>query len=171
MTLYRNGMPKYNALQPMAISLRPYQDYDRDFLFKLYASTRMDEIAPFGWPPVQQEAFLRMQFTAQQQWYSMSYAQAGHQIIEQDGVPIGRLMVSREKPAAVLVDIALLPEHRGKGIGGALIRDLIRQCDQQKLPLQLQVLKTNPALRLYERLGFLRTAEDQIYIQMERQPK
>jgi ribosomal protein S18 acetylase RimI-like enzyme len=155
----------------MTISLRPYQENDRDFLFKLYASTRVDEIAPFGWPAAQQEAFLRMQFTSQQQWYSMSYAQAEHQIIEQDGAPIGHLMVSREKQAATLVDIALLPEHRGKGIGGALVRELIEQCDQQKLPLRLQVLRTNPALRLYERLGFLRTAEDQVYIQMERPTK
>jgi len=155
----------------MTISLRLYKGSDRDFLFKLYASTRVEEIAPFGWPPAQQEAFLRMQFTAQQQWYSTSYAQAEHQIIEQDGAPIGRMMVSREKQAATLVDIALLPEHRGKGIGGGLIRELIGQCDQQKLPLRLQVLRTNPAIRLYERLGFLRTAEDQIYIQMERPPK
>ena len=154
----------------MTISLRPYHEHDRDFLFQLYASTRLDEIAPFGWPPAQQEAFLRMQFTAQQQWYSMSYAQAEHQIIEENGVPIGRMMVSRAKPAAVLVDIALLPAHRGKGIGTGLVRNLIAQCDQQKLPLRLQVLRTNPALRLYERLGFVRTAEDQIYIQMERSP-
>jgi ribosomal protein S18 acetylase RimI-like enzyme len=155
----------------MTISLRPYQEYDRDFLFKLYASTRADEIAPFGWPPAQQEAFLRMQFTAQQQWYTMSYAQAEHHIVEQDGVPIGRLMVSRKPPAAVLVDIALLPEHRGKGIGGGLVRDLIQQCNREKFPLRLQVLKTNPAQRLYERLGFLRTGEDQMYIQMEKQPE
>ena len=154
----------------MMISLRPYQEFDRDFLFKVYASTRADEIAPFGWPPAQQEIFLRMQFTAQQQWYSMSYAQAEHQIIELDGVAIGRIMVSRQKPAAVLLDIALLPEHRGQGIGGKLLRELIQQCNHEKLPLRLQVLRTNPALRLYERLGFTRTSEDQVYIQMERQP-
>ncbi len=155
---------------PMTISLRPYQDYDREFLFKLYASTRADEIAPFGWPPAQQEAFLRMQYTAQQRWYSMSYAQAEHHIIEQEGVPIGRLMVSRQPSFVVLVDIALLPEHRGKGIGGGLVRDLIQQCNQARLPLRLQVLKANPALRLYERLDFTRRGEDQIYIQMERPP-
>jgi ribosomal protein S18 acetylase RimI-like enzyme len=154
----------------MTIALRAYEDCDRDFLFRLYASTRAQEIAPFGWPPAQQEAFLLMQFTAQQRWYSMSYEQAEHQIIEQEGVPIGRIMVLRQPPAAVLVDIALLPEHRGKGIGGELIRQVIQQCDQQKLPLRLQVLRGNPALRLYERLGFVRTQEDQIYIHLERPP-
>jgi ribosomal protein S18 acetylase RimI-like enzyme len=154
----------------MTIALRSYQEPDRDFLFRLYSSTRAEEIAPFGWPPAQQEAFLRMQFTAQHRWYSMNYEQAEHQIIEQEGVPIGRIMAWRQPPAAVLIDIALLPEHRGKGIGGELIRQLIQQCDQQRLPLRLQVLKGNPALRLYERLGFVRTQEDQIYIHMERLP-
>jgi GNAT superfamily N-acetyltransferase len=154
----------------MNIALRPYRAEDEPFLFQLYAGTRLHEIAPFGWPAAQQEAFLRMQFTAQQRWYAMAYPQAEHHIIEQEGIAIGRMMVSRQQTAAVLVDIALLQEHRGKGVGGGLVQQLIRQCDQEKLPLQLQVLRTNPALRLYERLGFLRTGEDQIYIQMEKQP-
>ena len=152
----------------MTISLRPFRADDQEFLFRLYAGTRIHEIAPFGWPEAQQQAFLRMQFGAQQRWYESAYAGAEHQIIEQDGFSIGRLMVLRQLPAVVLVDIALLPEHRGRGIGGDLIRQLIRQCDQEKIPLRLQVLKGNPALRLYERLGFTRTGEDQMYIQMER---
>jgi ribosomal protein S18 acetylase RimI-like enzyme len=159
----------------MSISLRPFRPEDQDFLFRLYASTRMHEIAAFGWPAAQQEAFFRMQFTAQQRWYAATYAQAEHQIVEQDGQPIGRTMVEREntlggKGIALLVDISLLAEHRGRGIGGKIVRDLIEQCRGDGTTLKLQVLQTNPALRLYERLGFLRTGEDQMYIQMERRP-
>jgi ribosomal protein S18 acetylase RimI-like enzyme len=154
----------------MAISLRTYRDGDQDFLFTLYASTRMHEIAPFGWPAAQQEAFLRMQFSAQQRWYESAYGGAEHQIVEQDGQPVGRLMVLRKKESALLVDISLLAEHRGQGIGGGLVRELIQQCTRDCATLQLQVMKTNPALRLYERLGFVRTGEDQMYIQMERRP-
>lgn len=154
----------------MNISLRPCHVDDDPFLFQLYSSTRLEEIAPFGWPQAQQESFLRMQFTARQRWYAMSYPGAEHHIIERDGAAIGRMMVFRQPPAAVLVDIALLPEHRGKGIGGGLVQQLIRQCGQEKLPLRLQVLRTNPALRLYERLGFIPIGGDQIYIEMERQP-
>lgn len=81
----------------MAISLRTCRPADQEFLFTLYASTRMQEIAPFGWPAAQQEVFLRMQFSAQQRWYESAYAQSEHQIVEQDGQPVGRLMVLRKK--------------------------------------------------------------------------
>ena len=154
----------------MNVSLRPYREDDEDFLFELYASTRVQEIAPLGWPEAQQRAFLRMQYGAQQRWYRSMYAQAEHRIIELEGRAIGRFMVLHEPERAVLVDISLLPEQRGRGIGGELIRRLIQQCVQNNIALRLQVLKSNPALRLYERLGFIQTGEDQMYFQMERRP-
>ena len=112
-----------------------------------------------------------MQFSAQQRWYESAFGKSEHQIVEQNGQPVGRLMVLREKGSALLVDISLLAEHRGQGIGGGLIRELIQQCARDGATLKLQVLKTNPALRLYERLGFTRTSEDQLYLQMERRPE
>ena len=154
----------------MTISLRPFRPDDQEFLFKLYASTRLHEIGGFGWPAAQQEMFLRMQFNAQYRSYEAAYGRAEHQIVEQDGQPVGRIMVLWEKDFALLVDIALLAEHRGQAIGGNLLRDLIQKCSRAKLPLRLQVLKTNPALRLYQRLGFVSTGEDQMYNQMERRP-
>ena len=152
----------------MTISLRPFRPDDQEFLFELYASTRLHEIAGFGWPAGQQEMFLRMQFNAQYRSYEAAYGQAEHQIVELDGKPVGRIMVLWQKDFALLVDIALLAGHRGKAIGGDLLRELIQKCTSAGVPLRLQVLKTNPALRLYERLGFSRTGEDQMYIQMER---
>ena len=154
----------------MTISLRPFRPGDQEFLFELYASTRLHEIAGFGWLAAQQEMFLRMQFNAQYRSYESAYGQAEHQIVEHDGKPIGRIMVLWEKDFALLVDIALLAEQRGQGIGGGLLRELIQQSKRQRLPLRLQVLKTNSALRLYQRLGFTSTGEDQMYIQMERRP-
>jgi ribosomal protein S18 acetylase RimI-like enzyme len=154
----------------MTISLRPFHPDDQEFLFELYASTRLHEIAGFGWPPTQQEMFLRMQFNAQYRSYEAAYGQAEHQIVEQDSKPVGRIMVLWEKDFALLVDIALLAEYRGRAIGGELLHDLIRKCTSAGVPLRLQVLKTNPALRLYQRLGFATTGEDQMYIQMERRP-
>jgi ribosomal protein S18 acetylase RimI-like enzyme len=151
--------------------LRPSLPEDREFLFRLYASTREHELRAFGWPPAQQEAFLRMQFNAQQQWYAATYSTAENQIIEKDHEPIGRMIVQREADIWRLVDISLLPEHRGRGIGGELVRTLIQQCGESGAVLRLQVLNTNPAQRLYTRLGFIKTGQDQIYTQMEVRPQ
>ena len=154
----------------MEASLRPAQPEDREFLFKAYASTRLEELAPLGWGPAQQEAFLRMQFNAQQNWYATAYPKSQQQIVMLDEASIGQMIVNREAGAATLVDISLLPEHRGRGIGAALLRDLIEQCGKEGLLLRLQVLKTNPAARLYERLGFRKTGADDLYQQMEKLP-
>jgi ribosomal protein S18 acetylase RimI-like enzyme len=154
----------------MKPELRPLLAEDGDFLFRLYASTRADEVAAFGWPAPQQEAFLRMQFNMQRRWYETAYSQAEHTIIELEDQPVGRMIVLRGQNSWQLIDISLLPEYRGRGIGGELIRALIHECAETGAVLQLQVLRNNPAIRLYNRLGFTSTAEDQIYIQMELRP-
>lgn len=153
------------------IQLRPSLPEDREFIFRLYASTRVEELRALGWSAVQQEAFLRMQFNAQQQWYAATYSTAENQIIEKNHEAIGRMIVQREPILWRLLDISLLPEHRGQGIGGELIRALIEECRKSGAVLNLQVLNTNPAQRLYIRLGFIKTGEDQIYTQMELRPQ
>lgn len=154
----------------MNIELRPFSSDNQDFLYQLYASTRLEEIAQFGWNAAQQEAFLRMQFNAQQQWYEMAYPGADHQIILVDGKPVGRILVFREAGAYRLVDIALLPEYRSRGMGTQLLRDLITKSQNERVPLRLQVLKTNRARQLYQRLGFQEIGDDGMYSQMEKKP-
>ena len=155
----------------MNLALRLASPSDQDFLFQLYASIRQEEIAPFGWPAQQQEMFLRMQFNAQQRWYEQAYSRASHHIILLDEKPAGRIMVLRQDGRNHLVDIALLPEFRNQGIGTQLLKDLIAKSDQEAIPVGLQVLRTNvKAIRLYERLGFTKSGEDQMYLQMERKP-
>lgn len=152
----------------MNITLRPFSGEYQDFLFHLYASTRLHEIASLGWSPAQQEVFLRMQFNAQQRWYEAAFTEAEHQLIflEPEGLPVGRMLVTRDQNKNHLVDIALLSEHRGKGIGSQLLQELIAESRRKGVPLTLQVFKTNPAARLYERLGFTKSGEDQMYYQM-----
>lgn len=154
----------------MNFALKPYSPDDQDFLFRLYADTRTQEMSLFGWPAAQQETFLRMQFNAQQHWYGMAYSGGDHQIVLVEGQPVGRILVFRESGANRLVDIALLAPFRGHGIGTQLLRDLIGKSSQENLPVALQVLKNNPARHLYERLGFVITGEDGMYYQMERKP-
>lgn len=150
--------------------LRSVQPEDEDFLFQLYASTREGEFTALGFDRAQIEPLLRMQFAAQRQWYQRAYPGSDHQIAMLDGASVGRMMVHRTADAWVLVDIALLPAHRGKGVGGTLLRRLLDESAEKGLPVRLQVLKNNPAARLYERLGFTITGEDQMYRHMERKP-
>lgn len=152
----------------MNLSLRPFSRDDQSFLFQLYASTRQEELSAFGWTAVQQEAFLRMQFNAQQQWYGMAYPGADHQIILVEEKPVGRILVFREAGAYRLVDIALLSEYRSRGMGTQLLRELIAKSQNERLPLRLQVLKTNRARQLYQRLGFQEIGDDGMYTQMEK---
>ena len=68
--------------------------------------------------------FCRMQFNAQTADYRTNYPDASFQIIERDGVAAGRLLVRRSDDAVHVIDIALLPEHRGAGIGTKLLKEL-----------------------------------------------
>jgi ribosomal protein S18 acetylase RimI-like enzyme len=142
-------------------TLRPATPEDEPFLRALYLSTRSGELAAF-WAlgEAQRDALFRMQFTAQQRGYAAEYPGADHHLILRDGAPVGRLYVDRRAGEICLVDIALLPEHRGAGIGGALLRALLDEAAASGSAVCLHVLETNPALRLYERLGYTRTGGD-----------
>jgi GNAT superfamily N-acetyltransferase len=152
------------------LSTRPATPADQDFLWKVYAATRSAEVAAWGWAPAQQEAFLRMQFHARGLAYQASYPGAEHSIVLENGGPVGQIIVSRTAAELRLVDIALLPEHRNRGLGAHLISALIREADAAALPLRLTVARGNPAIHLYLRLGFASTSEDAMYIEMERKP-
>ena len=149
----------------MPITLRPATTDDEAFLFELYASTRADEMAAFGWDAPQREMFLRMQFNAQRQHYT-SLPQNDDQIVLRDGAPIGRLLVSRLTSEFNLTDIALLPAERGAGLGAQLIGALLAEAAQAGKPVTLHVAHGNRARRLYERLGFAPTGDDGVYYAM-----
>jgi len=153
----------------MVHSLRPARPADQEFLFRLYASTR-PEVSAFGWAAQQQEAFLRMQFNAQQRWYQTVYPECEHNIILTNETLVGRMLVSSNRDSVTLVDISLLPEYRNRGIGAALIHTLIETAMAEGQAVKLQVLRMNPAQHLYQRLGFVVTGQDEMYIQMEIRP-
>ena len=64
-------------------------------------------------------------------------------------------------------DIALLPEHRGAGIGGRLLQDLLTEAAASGKRVSIHVERFNPAMRLYERLGFTKQEEVGVYFRME----
>ncbi len=151
--------------------LRPCGDGDEAFLFALFTSVRREEFAALNWPPAQLEPLLRIQFAAQSRSYASSFPQAAHEIICLAGKPVGRIITDDTPEALLLVDIALMPECRGRGMGAALLRRLQEQCAALRKPLRLQVAATNEALRLYERLGFIVTGGTEVYRLMQWNPQ
>lgn len=150
------------------VYLRPATREDQSFLYQLYASTRAEELSTVPWSEEQKQAFLKMQFSAQSHDYQKNYPNAALQLIVRDDHPVGRLYVDRRAREICIVDIALLPEHRGAGIGSALLQDLIVEADTAGKSLTLHVEKFNPASRLYQRLGFVEIGDSGVYLHMER---
>jgi ribosomal protein S18 acetylase RimI-like enzyme len=139
---------------PETVRLRPAQADDRDLLLATYASTRADELATIPWSDAEKAAFVAMQFDAQDRSYHEAYPEGEFLVVTHDHVPAGRLyLVSLESEVRV-VDIGLLPAHRGMGIGSALLRSVIFTADEAGLAVSLHVESWNPAKHLYERLGF-----------------
>jgi ribosomal protein S18 acetylase RimI-like enzyme len=152
------------------IALRPASANDSEFLIHVYASTRWDEMASWRWSPAQQESFVRMQYNVRQRGYAAAYPTATVSIISVDGVPAGSIIIFRGPAEIRLLDISLLEEYRGHGIGRDLIRALISEAARSKFSLRLNVLRSNRAAHLYERLGFVAKGGDPMYSEMEWAP-
>ncbi|HEX9373567.1 MAG TPA: GNAT family N-acetyltransferase [Roseiflexaceae bacterium] len=153
------------------VSFRPICADDEPFLRHVYASTRLEELAPLGWSVEQQAAFLNQQFDAQHHHYQQYYTDAEFLMILLDERPIGRLYVARWPTQIALIDIALLPEYRSAGIGSRLLRALLDEAAAAGKPLRIHVEKFNPALRLYQRLGFYPIEDKGVYWYMEWSPR
>ena len=117
------------------IELRPATDDDRPFLLAVYAGTRTEELALVPWSDEQKDAFLGMQFDAQDSWYRQIYPDGQFLVVVLDGNPVGRLYLARGEAEIRIVDIALLPEHRSQGIGSRLLEDILAAADRDRLPV------------------------------------
>ncbi|HSU16256.1 MAG TPA: GNAT family N-acetyltransferase [Longimicrobium sp.] len=152
-----------------SVTLRPITEDDLSFLFLLYASTRVEELAQVPWTDEQKVAFLRQQFGAQHSWWQEHYSGARFDLVLVDRVPVGRLYVDVWEREIRIVDIALVPEYRGGGIGTMLLRRVFDEGDAAGKPVSIHVEVFNPARRLYERLGFVEKGKHgDVYVLMER---
>lgn len=106
------------------------------------------------WNEEQKRAFVDMQFRAQTIHYQQHYSDGDFQIVEKAGQPIGRLLLHRRPEEILVVDISLMPEHRGKGIGTKLLKDVLTEGEVSGRRVAIHVEQFNPAKHLYERLGF-----------------
>lgn len=152
------------------VALRASRPDDVPFLRRVYAETRREELAPVPWTEDQRDAFLRQQFDAQDAYYREHYDGATFDVIEVAGEPAGRLYAARWDDEIRVMDIALLPEFRGAGIGTALLGDLLDEAAESGRSVSIHVERNNPALRLYERLGFSYAGEHGIYLLLRAEP-
>ena len=152
------------------VDLRPASKEDDAFLHQVYASTREQELMATNWDSEQKAAFLRMQFQAQHTFYHAHFPDARYDILMRGGEPIGRLYIDRREDELRILDIALLPQFCGQGLGTHLIRTFMDEATALGLPVRLHVETFNRAQRLYSRLGFTQVQNDGIYILMEWNP-
>lgn len=153
-----------------SVTTRPVQDADTPFLYSVYASTREPELAPLPWSAEDKQRFIVQQFTAQDHAYRNNYPGAEFLILVVDGADAGRLYLHRRPDEIRIMDIALLPPFRSRGIGTAVLHHVIAEGRTLGLPVTIHVEVFNPALRLYERLGFRQVSATEVYAFMERRP-
>jgi GNAT superfamily N-acetyltransferase len=160
-----------SALAAKGFTLRPETEADVPFLRRLYVSTRWDEVAPIiDWSETQKLAFLESQFALQRHHYHTYYASTDCAVLEQGGAPVGRLYVDRQADTLLVVDVSLLPEWRGGGVGTALMQEVIAEARAAGKTVRITVEKYNPAQRLYRRLDFREVADEGIHWIMEWRP-
>lgn len=158
-------MPVFPIARP-GTTLRPLTDADQPFLLHLYGTTREAELQVTGWTDEQKARFVRMQFDAQQRAY-FAYPDAEFFVIDQDGVPAGRIYLQRREQALLIIDISLVPERCGSGIGSAVISAVFALARAAGKRVQIHVERFNPAQRLYKRLGFRLVEDKGVYLFLE----
>ena len=129
----------------------------------MYASTREEETQLVPWSEDQKRQFLEFQFQAQHTHYQQHFPDASYDLILLDGQPAGRLYVDRNSDEIRILDIALLPEYRGQGIGTRVLNEIREEAAAARLPIRIHVEQNNPALNLYKRLGFQQLEAKGVY--------
>lgn len=143
---------------------------DAAFLLHLYHCNRAAELMMFGFSAEHQLQFVQMQFRARAFHYAHAYPGAQDQILQLNQQNVGRLLLHSSASTITLLDIGLLPEYCGRGIGSQVLTELIADADRGSKAIELHVEPQSRAKKLYQRLGFLVTQELPPYEAMVREP-
>ncbi|WP_260854628.1 GNAT family N-acetyltransferase [Paraburkholderia sp. BCC1884] len=156
--------------RPAVVSLRASTAADREFLRAVFFSTRIDEFAASGLSAGEVEALLAQQFDMQDSYYRRHYPAGRFDVVMAGETAVGRLYHDWQRGRGLnVIDIALLPDHRGAGIGTRLMRALVGQAVQAGLAVNLYVEVNNPVQSLYRRMGFVKCGENGIYESLRRE--
>lgn len=166
-----SALPLPAALASQGYALRPEVADDTPFLVDLYASTRAAELEQMvGWTDEQKLGFVTQQFFAQRHHYRTQLPNCAFDVIEQHGTPVGRLYLQTRETQLHITDIALMPGHRGNGLGTMLLHWIMARAAAEGRGVGIFVERFNPALALYQRLGFAPLRDTGVYLEMEWTP-
>lgn len=164
-------MADFRPTSYRGVKLCTASENDSELLYQIFASSQEELITALAnLNKTQQETFVRFQFETRQSQYRKNYTDVRFDLILMGGNAIGNIYVAQFFNEIRLVDITLLPEFRNRGIGYALINDLLDEAKRLQKKVTLHVQQGNPALQLYDRLGFFETGEQGIYKRMEWSP-
>ena len=144
----------------MNLSFFPITDSDEAFLFALYSITRAEELAVVPWDNEQKQQFLQLQFNAQHQHYTAKYPDGSFQIIKFDNKNIGRLYLAELEDEIRIIDLLLVPEYRGQGIGTKILTDILQSAEK---PVRIYLETFNQSISLFKRLGFQSIRDEGVY--------
>ncbi len=150
------------------VRLRPSTPDDEPFLFSAFCAARCGDFIAAGCTGDHLDLILRMQFRVQQQAYQSRYPESAPDIILATDQQVGTWWVAETADEHRIVDIAILPEFRGKGIGSALVIRLIEKARQTGKPVRSSIAKSNGrSVSFHAHLGFQICGDDGVYIQMQ----
>lgn len=144
----------------MPVTLRDATAEDQQFLLRVYATTRAAELELTPWTADQRHAFVQMQFEAQLRHYSSFYSASIQQVILSDREPVGRLYLNRTADEIQILDVTVLPDHRGRGIGSAVIEGVLEEARLKGWNARIYVDSGTPYVGFFERRGFCAMADD-----------
>ncbi len=156
---------------PSGVTFEAISKRDMAFLNELYRSTRWQEVMHAPWDDQQRIDFLNQQFEAQHTHYSSHYPNADKLKIKQDGHDIGRIYIDRDEVSICLIDVAILPDQRGNGLGTKLLKELLIEAQNTAKKVVIHVENFNPAYKWYLKHGFKQIEDKGVYQYLEWYPE
>ncbi|MCW4385527.1 GNAT family N-acetyltransferase [Salinibacterium sp. SYSU T00001] len=155
------------AVPSSPVTLTPATPDDDAFINRVIAASRADDFAALE--AELRERMLALQVAAQRRHYRAAHPTASDHIIDCAGRPVGRALLAAASDSITVVDIAVVPERRGEGIGTAAMRAISERGDRLGVPLQVRVWASDERLlRWYSRLGFVAGAASSTHVELVR---
>ncbi|MBD2121193.1 N-acetyltransferase [Trichocoleus sp. FACHB-262] len=140
----------------MKVQFRQATEADFDFLNKMHAACLKEHVERiYPWNP---------------DLFGETFNPHLIRVILVNQIEVGMLQLLQCVGELYLGNLLILPKFQNRGIGTLILQSILDQGQASNLPVQLQVLKQNPAKRLYERLGFISVGETKTHYIMQYSP-